>query len=97
MVDGRCRETCSWINHAARKFEKRYRIISLHRELVCCVECGNLVTLGESRIVEHGGEEVVQTATESKHCLPDVKQLGGASSDDVHAKQRSLPAMKEHL
>src|SRR6267378_1688453 len=68
-----------------------------HRQLVRRVECRNLVTLSQRRIVEDGGEEIVQSGAKSEHSLPDMKQLGGARTDDVHAEQPSVATMKEHL
>src|SRR6185436_10293137 len=69
----------------------------LHRELVRRVECRNLVTLGQRRVVEDRGEKVVQASTETEHRLPDVKQLGGARPDDVHTEQCSVAAVEEHF
>src|SRR6267154_3989030 len=68
-----------------------------HRQLVRRVERRNLVALGQRRIVEDSGEEIVQPGAKSEHRLPDVKQLGGAGTDDVHAEQPSVATMKEHL
>src|SRR5258708_31966635 len=55
-------------------------------QLVAAVEGGDLVALGEGRVVEHGLDEVVDGALQAHHGLTDMNELGRAGADDVHAE-----------
>src|SRR4051812_8786980 len=66
-------------------------------QLIRGVQRGNLVALGQRRIVEDRREEIVETTAERDHRLADVQQLRRARADDVHAQQAAILAMKEHL
>ncbi len=59
-------------------------------QLVRRVQRGDLVGLGECRVVQHGVDEVVDGAAAAHHRLPDVDQLGGVAAEDVHAEQRAI-------
>src|SRR3984885_12315662 len=67
------------------------------RQLVEAVEGRGLVALGQRRIVENGIDEILHTAAKNHNCLADVKQLGSAFTDDVHAQHLFGLAMKTNL
>src|ERR1039457_5154137 len=55
--------------------------------LVHRVQRGDLVRLGQGRVVEHGVDEVVDGAAAAHHGLADVDELGGAGAEHVDAEQ----------
>jgi hypothetical protein len=60
--------------------------VSFHHP-VQAVEGGGFVALGESGVVENGVDEIVDGAVESEDSLADVKEFGGAFTDDVDAEE----------
>src|SRR6266542_2561023 len=66
-------------------------------ELVGGVERGDLVALGERRVVEDRLQEVVDPAPQPEHRLPDVDQLRRAGADGVDAQEPPILPVKEHL
>src|SRR5262249_27382722 len=56
-------------------------------DLVHSVERGDLVGLGQGRVVEDGVDQVVDGAAAAHDRLPDVDQLGGAGAEHVDAEQ----------
>jgi len=60
-------------------------------EPVEAVEGSNLVGFGEGGIVEDRIAEVFDGAAHAEDDLPDVDDLSGAVSDDVHAKKVVFP------
>src|SRR5664279_2356648 len=64
-------------------------------QLVDTVECGYLVTLRQSRIVEHRLHEVIDSAFQNHHRLADVQQFGGPFADDVHAQNLARLPMED--
>src|SRR6266852_1269731 len=56
-------------------------------QFVKTVEGGGLVAFRQRRVVEDGVREILDGALKREISLPDVEQLGRASSDDVHAQQ----------
>src|SRR5258708_37377663 len=66
-------------------------------ELVRGVQCGDLIALGEGRVVEHGLQEVVESAAQTQHGLPDVDQLAGAAANAVDPEQPPVLSAEEHL
>src|SRR5260370_16993624 len=65
-------------------------------ELVRGVQCGDLIALGEGRVVEHGLQEVVESAAQTQHALPDVDQLGGAAANAVDPDQPPVLSLENH-
>ena len=61
------------------------------------VERGDLVGLGERRVVEDGGDEEVDRRVAAHHGLPDVDEVGGARADHVHAEQAAVVGVDEQL
>src|SRR5260370_25237321 len=66
-------------------------------ELVRGVQCGDLIALGEGRVVEHGLQEVVESAAQTQHGLPDVDQLRGAAANAVDPEQPPALSVEAHL
>ena len=55
-------------------------------QLVHHIEGGDLVGLGEGRVVEDGVDQVLHGPTAAHHGLADVHQLGGGGAEDVDAQ-----------
>jgi hypothetical protein len=50
------------------------------------IQRGDLVALGERRIVEYVGNQIVHSAIKVHHQLPDMDEFAGLLTDDVHAQ-----------
>src|SRR5262245_32798079 len=66
-----------------------------HPQTIDPVEGCGLVALRERRIVEDCVDEVIDLAAEAEHRLADVHELRGFCTDDVHAEQPAIVAMKD--
>src|SRR5262245_48836246 len=66
-------------------------------KLVGGVERGDLVALGQGRIVEDGLEKVVEPAAETEHGLPNVHELGRAGAQTVHGQEAPVLPVEQHL
>src|SRR6185436_15141425 len=66
-------------------------------ELVQAGQRGDLVALGERRIVEDVIDEVAHRTSERHHGLADVYELGRAFADDVDAQDLPRLLMEEQL
>src|SRR5207249_5713312 len=73
--------------HDALPISRRRRLLLGRADLVVAVEGGDLVALGEGRIVEDAVDEVIERARERHHGLADVDELGGPGSDDVEDRK----------
>src|SRR6266702_3680604 len=56
-------------------------------QFIQAVERRRLVTLRQRRIIEYRIHEILYRPFQREYCLPDVQQLRGAFSDDVHAEE----------
>ena len=66
-------------------------------QLVRRVERGDLVRLGQRRVVEHRLDEEVDAAAERHHGLADVDELGGVGAEHVHAEDAAVLGADEQL
>ena len=73
------------------------RRLAHERQLVRGVERGDLVALGERRVVEDSRQEIVEPPAERDYGLADVNELGGPAADAVAAEQPAAVAVEEHL
>ena len=67
------------------------------RILFIGVEGGDLVGLGQRRVVEDGVDQVVDGAAAAHHGLADVDEFGGAGAEDVHAEQLAVSGVTSSL
>src|ERR1700722_2003090 len=73
----------------------RYCPLLITMQPAYAVEGRNLVTLRQSRIVEHGFGEVINNTAERHDGLADVDQLARVFPDDMNAQHLARIAMED--
>src|SRR5262245_5118508 len=64
---------------------------------VVCVERGDLVALGQRRIVEGVLDEIVDGDAKVEHRLADVNELGRAFADDMRTEKLAVREREQEL
>src|SRR5713101_6545983 len=80
--------------HPRRTARPEFRITAcrsprgiLRRQPIQAIEGCGLVALRQRRVVEDRLDDLINASTERQHGLPDVDQLRGLRTDDVHAEE----------
>src|SRR6202011_1973474 len=64
-------------------------------KFVQAVKRGRFVTLGQSRVIENGIDEIFRRAAEDHNRLADVNEFASSFSDDMNAQNFLCFAMKD--
>ncbi len=66
-------------------------------KLVECVQCGDLVAFRQGRVVESGGQNILESAPQPQHSLADMDQLCRTGADCVNSQETMVLSVKQHF
>src|SRR5262245_17920560 len=71
--------------------------VAYQGQLVGGIVGGNLIALGQCRVIEYGLEKIVESAAQREHGLSNMNKFGGAAADAMTTQQPSVFTVKKHF